>query len=133
MTKANKTIIELKHEQDKNEREKKQLLNKELRIYYYAGFEKPKKIAKNIKELLTDVRVESNYMGDMTKQMKEDMIDCMEWYIEAGYVDIEEFVEELRGILYEYSIWVNPSLQDFEDYNESVMLPRNTYLEDFTW
>lgn len=90
----------------------------DIKLYYYSGFGEPEEID------IDNVAITSNYLGDVTD-------DFMELYKEVlvGYT-LEEAQENQP--LYDYRIWINPTLKQLQEQNvSSYGIPKDTYLEDF--
>lgn len=88
-----------------------------IKLYFYNGMKAPARI--NIK----DITIDSNYLGDLTDEFIRDhkeMIDNL---------SIEDMKE--NQVLSKYDIWINPTIEDFEKYNKSKMLPPKQYIDSF--
>lgn len=99
----------------------KERLKHILPIYFYNGFTEPKKVANNLQELLDEVTTEHNYRGDTTEEMKE----CVMTYL------FDNDLEYLKGNLYDYKLFVAPTLKELQEENERYCLDKNTYLDNF--
>lgn len=88
-------------------------------LYFYNGFSEPEKIDAE-KVTLTD-----NYLGDMTEEFKVEY----EYYTKTEYYSLEDLQE--NQVFYSYSVWVNPTRKQLEDFNTSRMLEKESYLENF--
>ena len=58
-------------------------------FYFYNGFNKPKKIASNIKEL-KKITLSDNYLGDVTSDFLEELKSCIKYddFTELEYYNI---------------------------------------------
>lgn len=100
-------------------------MTKELNIYFFNGFSKPELVATSIDELLDDVKITDNYLGDVT----EDLID------DLRYVNLDD-LEDLNSLLYDYAMVANPTLEVLMDEFMSRWFENNRQypyelLEDF--
>lgn len=89
-----------------------------IELYYYDGFSEPKKI-NNVDELT----IESNYLGDKTDEFME------EYNIEVNQSSLEELQE--NQFFAKYNIWVNPTKEQLQEFNKSLLLDENEYLQNF--
>lgn len=91
--------------------------------YFYNGFTKPQLLATNVTQLLTDVTISNNYLGDCTSDMR-----CVVKEFKQS-LDIETFKSDMM----DYQIFINPTLDDLREEN-SRWFDRNNlnvYLDDF--
>lgn len=100
-------------------------MKKEFNIYFFNGFSKPELVANSIDELLADVKIVDNYLGDVT----EDLID------DLRYVNLDD-LEDLNNLLYDYAMVANPTLEVLMDEFMSRWFENNRQypyelLEDF--
>lgn len=79
--------------------------SQKIQVYFYNGFQAPKLIAKNLKELKA-VTLSDTYRGDVTEELLEVIEDC-------GNVD------DLREELAYFDMYVNPTKRDFIEANKS--------------
>ena len=93
------------------------MTNKKIELYSYNGFSKPEKI--NVNDLI----IESNYLGDMTEDFLEDYNQTIK------HESLEDMQE--NQFLFDYGIWINPTLKQLQTFNKSKMLSKNDYLENF--
>lgn len=94
------------------------MLKDNIKLYYYSGFEEPKEID------LNDIVVTSNYLGDVTEDFLELYNEVLEDYT------LEDAQENQP--LYDYRIWVNPTLKQLQEQNQYPYgIPKDTYLEKF--
>ena len=89
-----------------------------MKLYYYSGYSNPELI--NPK----DIKLVSNYLGDITDDFKE----AFEYY--TNNWDISDLVEN-QPLFSNYSIWINPKLEQLVQFNKGVCLPPMQYLENF--
>lgn len=98
--------------------ENKESKNTGVDLYYYSGFSEPEKI-----ESIESLFLESNYLGNVTDEFMEEY----EFHMKDG--DIADFQE--NQFVASYGVWVNPTKEQLQEYNKSVMLDDNEYLQDF--
>lgn len=89
-----------------------------VELYYYNGFSEPEKI--NGFEKLS---VESNYLGDVTYDFLAEFNSRIE---DVDIADLQK-----NQYVAEYGVWVNPTKDQLQAFNRSVMLDENEYLQDF--
>lgn len=95
-----------------------------LKFYSYSGFEKPELLAIGFDNLIKDLSVESNYLGDVT----DDTIEELEYWL--GLFDtIEEMQEHHENVV--NGIWINPTYENLKDFNLYVGLDEDAYIESF--
>lgn len=94
-----------------------------FKAYFYNGFGKPELLATNVTQLLTDVKISDNYLGDMTAEVRTIVRDF------KNNLDMESFKEELGY----YQIFINPSLEELREENRRWFNSGSldTYLEEF--
>lgn len=95
-------------------------------FYYYAGFSEPEFLASNLKDFMDNVVVESNYLGDVTENIKEEINEVI--LLNNSDIESKEFEEDLKDILYSYSIFFNPTKEELEEMNKVWCLDKDTYL-----
>ena len=120
-------------------------------FYSYSGFDKPELIADNLQEFLNEVEIESNYLGDVTASVKEDIYELVDWYKNKGLdvLDIEmkslsmaeleveelylfhDFQKDLSDELFQYGIWMNPDEATMMSYNINRGLEPNEHISSF--
>ncbi|EJA1928457.1 hypothetical protein MWQ86_000109 [Staphylococcus pseudintermedius] len=101
------------------------MINKqELKFYSYTGFSEPKLLTDSFKELSKKLIVESNYLGDVTNDTLEEISELIE-----NFDTIEDM--QKYGENYVNGIWINPTYQNLKDYNLSVGLNEDDYLQNF--
>lgn len=94
-------------------------------IYSYAGFGKPKKVAKNVSELIgllksEELVISDNYLGEGNS----DIIETIE--------DEHNDLELLHDDLAYYNLFIDPLISEFQEINtHSYGLDANCYLSDF--
>lgn len=91
------------------------------KYWSYSGFGKPELLGTD-KEMLEDLTVTSNYLGDVSEDVKEVLREL---------IDNNAPDEDFNSELYEYGIFCNPTLADFQEFNKSKCLGETTYLEDW--
>lgn len=106
-------------------------------FYSYSGFSEPELIATDLDEFKDSVQIREGYLTDSVDATKEFLVsfeDELGWS-ESIYGDLdmdnEGFVEDLKGFLYEYGVFVNPTLEELQEFNLSRGLDSNEYLSDF--
>lgn len=88
-----------------------------IELYFYNGMQAPEKIDVN------DVKIDSNYLGDVTDKFISEYHEMLDHYTLKEMTDNQP--------LYEYNVFINPTKQQLQEYNRSVLLDKNQYLEDF--
>ena len=78
-----------------------------LKFYSYSGFESPELLAIGFDNLIKDLSVESNYLFDPTEEMQEHHENVVN------------------------GIWINPTYENLKDFNLSVGLDEDAYIESF--
>lgn len=95
-----------------------------LKFYSYNGFESPELLAIGFDDLIKDLTVESNYLGDVTEDTIEELTDWLD-----SFDTIEEMQEHHENVV--NGIWINPTYENLKDFNLSVGLDENAYIESF--
>lgn len=98
--------------------QEKELEKQAMNLYIYAGFDVPKKL-----NSVHDLVIDSNYLGDLTDEFNE------EFEVEVEQSTLAELQE--NQFFSGYGVWVNPTKEQLQDFNASVMLDENEYLQDF--
>lgn len=70
-----------------------------------------------------DVKIDSNYLGDITNKFISEYKEMLDHYTLKEMIDNQPLAE--------YAIYVNPTKQQLQRYNKSVLLDENQYLEGF--
>lgn len=83
-------------------------------FYFYNGFEPPKEID------LNDLVLNHNYKGEVTNEFLEEH---EEWKKEND--------RDYNANMFEYRIFRNPKIEEFQEANEYFRLDKNCYLDDF--
>ena len=85
--------------------------------YFYNGFDKPKEIN------LLDTELSSNYLGDVTNGILEDLNDTLAYY-ETDALKDKYLNDEL-----DYFLFRNPTKEDYQRVNVNRYgLDKNAYL-----
>ena len=98
-------------------------------VYFYNGFNKPKKLADNLDELINDLRnkdtvLTDNYLGDITDDLRDELTELLN--------DDSMSERDINNALYDYSIFYKPTIKVFQDINiNRYGLGKNEYLADF--
>lgn len=101
------------------------MINKNnVKFYFYNGFSKPELLADNWDDLKNNLRIESNYLGDVTEGTLEGLEDILESFDTVE--DAQEYGENVYN-----DVWINPTLENLADANEAYGLDRLDYLNDF--
>lgn len=104
-------------------------------IIFYTGFNEPELLAESFRDLVSEVVIESNYNGNVTNEFLEVLTDELHFIGLSIDTPLNELSAEqcdvLNAELSDYGIYTRPTLSELQDYNESVMLDRNRYLESF--
>ena len=96
-------------------------------FYGYSGFEEPEFLASNLNEFLDEVVVNSNYYGDVTENLKFHVNDLRDWH--QGEID-DFFEEDLKDLLFQYGIFMNPTYDDFAEFNVTHGLEEDEYISN---
>lgn len=103
-------------------------------IITYNGFGEPKNIADSIAELIDSITIEHNYTGDATADFIELITDEVSYSGASIYMPISILTSEQLGEINEqisgYGVYICPTIEELQDFNESVCLDRNAYLTD---
>lgn len=93
------------------------MTNKSIKAYFYNGFNEPELIATDIEEL-KHVIIYDNYIGDVSKDLLEDINSCS---------NLDDLKEELAY----FDIFINPDKQDLIEANKAWFAPDSVeaYLE----
>ena len=99
-----------------------------MKLYEYSGFSAPKLLADNVHDFLKDLKetsttVTSNYIGDLSGQIIEDIEFILNLDKAFNKDDINDCLVP--------GIWCDPSIEDFKAFNISVGLSEDMYLKDF--
>ena len=86
-------------------------------LYFYTGFNAPKEID------VEDFKIESNYGGDVTELVIEEML--------AWLSDNDSDIIENQPFFVDAGIWFKPTIEDLRDFNKSVGLKEDEYLNGF--
>ena len=104
-------------------------------IVSYSGFNEPELLADSLTELIANIEIESNYQGDVTDVFTESLIDELEYNGVTVDIPIKDLtadqLDNLNAELSGYGIYIRPTISELQDFNESVMLDRNTYLTEY--
>ena len=95
-----------------------------LKFYSYSGFGSPELLAIGFDNLVKNLTVESNYLGDITDETVEELADWLD-----SFNTIEEMQEYHENVVND--IWINPTYENLKNFNLSVGLDENTYIENF--
>lgn len=86
---------------------KEQVQTETFNIYFYNGFEEPKKLTNHLSDV-KDIVIEDNYVGDLTPFFAEDMK-------ENGYlvgIEGQEAKNDFNEVLSGYNMILNPDVED---------------------
>lgn len=104
-------------------------------IVSYSGFNEPELLAESLRDLASEVVIESNYNGNVTNVFLEVLTDELHFIGLSIDTPLNELSAEqcdiINAELSAYGIYVRPTLSELQDFNESVMLDRNTYLTEY--
>lgn len=98
----------------------KEAIEQKRKIYFYQGFSEPHIVANSLNELIKDVNVSDGYIGSVNEEIKEE--------IELYAIDDYEY---LKSSLTDYGLYIDPVKSDFYDFNRSVGLEKDRYVENF--
>ena len=88
------------------------------KIYFYNGFDVPELID------IKTIELASNYLGDIT----DDFVEEFNYFVTSWTMDD---MKENQPLSQNYFIWIDPKKEQLSEFNKSVMLPENAYLEEF--
>ncbi|HFP8670549.1 TPA: hypothetical protein ACHWC7_004045 [Providencia stuartii] len=94
-----------------------------MAIYFYNAFKAPQLLANDLNELRKKVKVWHNYRGDVTHEVK----GAINFWLHHGSQKIEDIKEELNY----FDLYLNPTVEEFQQKNKSVGLSKNTHLSQF--
>lgn len=100
------------------------LYNKEIKFYFYNGFNYPELLANNLKELENNLNITDNYLGNVTNETIEEIKELLYYYN-----SIEEMQQYNDNVF--NCIWIDPTYNNLKDYNLSVGLNENDYIKEF--
>lgn len=104
-------------------------------IVFYTGFSEPDLLAESFRDLVSEVVIESNYNGNVTNEFLEVLTEELHFIGLTIDTPLNELSAEqcdgINEVLPVYGIYVRPALSELQDFNESVMLDRNTYLTEY--
>ena len=98
-------------------------------IYFYNGFNEPKKLADNLSDFMSDLKnkdtvLTTNYLGDISDELLDELT-----YVAKDNRTIDD---DINNALYSYSLFYNPTIKDFQNINiNRYGLKKNEYLADF--
>lgn len=93
------------------------MTNKNIKAYFYNGFNEPELIATDIKGL-KNITISDTYAGDVSEEFIETINSCTS-------------MDDLKEELVDYDIYINPDKQDFIEANKAWFEPDGleNYLE----
>ena len=97
-------------------------------VYFYNGFNKPKKLADNLNHFMNDLSnkdttLSDNYLGDITGALLDELTELLN--------DDSMSERDINNALYDYSLFYNPTIKVFQDINiNRYGLRKNEYLTD---
>src|SRR5699024_5430691 len=97
-------------------------------IYFYNGFNKPNKLADNLNDFMDDLKnkntvLTTNYLGDVSNDLLDELTETLE--------DDQITNDDITNILYDYSLFYNPTIKAFQDINiNRFNLDKNEYLKE---
>ena len=92
-------------------------MSDKIELYFYNGMQAPEKID------VDDLVIESSYLGDITDNFISEYKEMLEFYT------LDDMIENQP--LTKFNIYVNPTKEFFQDYNKSLTLDKNQYLDEF--
>lgn len=90
------------------------------KIYFHNAFSVPKLIANSLKELKNNLIIKDNYRGDVTSEVK----GIIRLWLKDGAQNLADLKEELSL----YDLFINPTLEDFQNKNKRCGLNKKEYL-----
>lgn len=97
-------------------------------IYFYNGFNRPKKMARDINSFINDLKknettVTSNFLGDLSKELASEL----DFLLKEKHIN----VEDVNNVLYNYSFFYRPTIEDLQQLNiNRYGLNKNEYLKE---
>lgn len=88
-----------------------------MNVVFYNGFSEPEEID------ITDTEFTTNYLGDITDIILEAFNEVIEMFTQTQL--------EQEQPLADNGIWINPTLEQLQQFNESVLLSPDDYLENY--
>jgi len=101
-------------------------IGSEFVFYHYSGFAEPEHIVDGLDNFIANVNITGNYMGDVTVNVIEDINELVD-----SCINEENFEEDLKGLLFEYNIFVNPTYEELKEFNISRRLDEDEYISSF--
>src|SRR5699024_6989436 len=81
----------------------------------YNGFKEPDILAKSLNEFKEEVIIESNYLGSLEGEVRDYLHELMNvHYFERENIIFEDIIVDLKDLLFEYGVFVNPTLEDLQ-------------------
>lgn len=104
----------------------------DMDFYSYNGFSEPLRLATSLNEFKENVVIKSNYLGSIEQEVIGYIEDIMNiHYFERDSFVLSDVIDDLKDILLEYGIFVNPELKELQEFNVSKCLDKNAYLDEF--
>lgn len=85
-------------------------------LYFYSGFDKPKKIDIN------NIIIKDSYIGDISEDIMLEISELINHY---QIKELKKYQELPRYF------WIDPTLGQLQAFNKRVGLDKNDYLHDF--
>jgi len=97
----------------------------EAEYVLYKGFDKPIIMkGMTLNEFLDEVIIDSNYLGNLNNRVQDEIEEVLELHGFDRPYNEDDFIEDLKEILYLYGVFVNPSIEELQEYNlEKGLLP----------
>lgn len=88
-----------------------------VKLYFYNGMSEPHEINPY------DVELDDNYKGNLTNDFIEEYRSVI------GHYSIEDMIQNQP--LIDFNVFVNPTREQLQGYNRSILLDANQYLDNF--
>lgn len=107
-------------------------------FWAYSGFGEPVFIAETLEEAMDNLVIREGYLTDSVDvtdkflNYLEDEIHWIKKIYKVDFVDLsnEGVLESIKGFFFEYGVFVNPTREEFQEFNRSKNLDENMYIED---
>lgn len=93
-----------------------------IKFYSYNGFEEPKLLEIGFINLKERLQINSNYMRDVTNQTLDEIEEHLKMY------DFDIQIMQQYGDTNINGVWIEPTVDNLIEFNQSVMLEDETYL-----
>lgn len=107
-------------------------------FWAYSGFGEPEFIAETLEGAKENLVIRESYLTDsvdVTDKFLNYLEEEIQWIKKIRKVDTvdlsnEKVVEDLNSFFFEYGVWINPTKEEFQEFNRSKNLDENMYIEE---